>query len=176
MSSPNIKLYDYVPNPIYDDTLYILKEKQISSTLFRYEGQVGYGFHEYDFESIPDTMCVDSKTGEVTYEKNIEGIVDDKGYPVKYYPNDMRDLNFTYDTEKNEVVVDTHWRYEVCEEEAKEILNNVKTDYVDDETCDYCYPYLRFPRSKDGISVSRLFNYIFPNKNIKIFLPKSFMG
>jgi hypothetical protein len=168
-----IKLYGYIPNPIYDDVFYVLKETQKSPTLFSYEGKIGYGSYEEEIINVPDTFFIDEKTRSPIQEKNINGIVYNKEYPIAYYPSDMRELKFTYNTETNKVVLDTYWRYEICEEESNTILKNVEIEVIDDDTNNYSYPYIRFPRSKDGISISRLFNFIFAGKDITIFLPKN---
>jgi hypothetical protein len=170
-------LYGYISNPIYDDTLYILKETKISPTEFHYDGLIGYGFHEHDFDSVPASIVIDVNTGERIEEKNLDRVISNPEYPVKYIPTDMRELKFTYDAVKNLVTLDTYWRYEICEEEATAIRENiVYEDKESDDHSDYSYPYLRFPRSKDGISLTRLFDHFFPNKNVDIFLPKSYLG
>lgn len=147
----NIKLYGYIPNPIYDEVFYILKEKQISPSIFQYEGKVGYGF----YDSAPPS---------------------DAEFPVQYIPSDMRELKFRYDAEKNLVILDTYWRYENCEEEFKAIRNNVSTEDTNTDESDGYYPYLRFPRSKDGISVSRLFDFIFADKKVRVIVQKTHIG
>lgn len=143
-----IPLYGYIYNPVVDDNvLFVIKETEISQDYYKYTGEIGYG----------------------TY---IDGTIESI---------DMRDFGFTYDVKARRVRVSCPWRYEVYEEEAAVLKQNVETDHIDpddtDESRAKCYPYFRFPRSKDGIAVSRAINTIFSNQpQITIFLPKSCLG
>lgn len=104
-------------------------------------------------------------------------VVDTPEFPCKYIPIDMRELNFIYNTETNLITLDTYWRYEVNEKEANSLIKNYESDHIDtDEDSHISYPYFRFPRTKDGIAVSRVFNFIFKDKDIKIFIPKKHLG
>ena len=162
-----IALYGYIPNPNkphQGDPLYVLKEKQLSSTLYEYEGVIGHGYHEGEFKEDDWTS---------------DRIVCEEGYPIKFIKYDMREFKFTYDTEKNLATVATYWRFECFEQEAKSLKNNVETDAEndsDEEDHEPCYPYFRFPRTKDGIAISRVFDTLFEGKDVKVFAPKELMG
>jgi hypothetical protein len=96
------------------------------------------------------------------------------GFPVRYIPTDMRDFSFTYDIEKSQVTVTADWRMQYHPAEAKSLKNNVVMEKPDeDEDAADSYAYFRYPRSKDGIAVSRVFDKIFEGKNVSVFLPKS---
>lgn len=159
-----IPLYGYIPNPNKPhegDPLYVIKELQISPTLFEYRGVIGHGYHE----------------GEFTEEdRNSDRVVADPAYPIQFIKYDMRDFVFTYDTEKREVTVKTYWRFESYEQEAKSLTFPIESDVVDDDPDGESYPYFRFPRTKDGIALSRVFQTIFNGKSISVFAPKEYLG
>lgn len=159
---PQIPLYGYIPNPNKPhegDPLYVLKETQVSPNIFEYIGFIGYGYHE----------------GEFTEEDlNSDRIVKDQGYPVQFIKNDMREIKFVYDFEQNLVKVKTYWRFEMYEEEAISLKKNVITDLEDKHPASY--PYFRYPRSKDGIAISRVFDTLFQGRDITVFAPKELMG
>lgn len=177
---PLSKLYGYIPNPNTEcEVLYILKEIQVSSTKYRYEGLIGYGYHEDDFSSVPPITVFDSNTGEEREEDGLSRAVENPDFPFKYIPSDMREFKFEYDLESNKVILDTYWRYEMYEKEAKRLKKNVEIidkDENDDEDDENEYPYLRFPRSKDGIAISRVFDFIFGDKDTHVIVSKKLMG
>lgn len=181
-----IFLYGTIDNPVYNsDCLYIVKEEQISPSLYRYTGKIGYGIPESEFDSLPEGVYDETR------------VVTNPEFPIKYIPSDMRDFVFVFNKDSNRVVVECGWRIESNQEEHDAIKHNTETDHIsaaeDDETVDeeykaykehrkstgydaYMYPYFRFPRSKDGISVSRVLNTIFKDKDITIYLPKEYAG
>jgi hypothetical protein len=174
---PQIPLYGYIDNPIYEDkVLYIVKEIQVSPTEYRYEGLIGWGFDENEFDSVPGSISINPITGESTVVKNLERAVNNPDFPVKYISYDMRDFIFNYDTEKETVTVGCYWRYEMHETEFNALKKNLESDHIDEDDDGISYPYFRFPRTKDGVAVSRVFNTIFKDKNIKIFVPKEHLG
>lgn len=162
-----IPLYGYIPNPNKPgegNPLYVIKERQVSPTVYEYKGMIGHGVHEGEMK------------GE---DYNSTSLVNDSTYPVKFLSFDMREFEFTYDTEKNLVTLNTYWRFECYDEEAKSLIKNVETDVPDDpedENFHECYPYVRYPRSKDGIALSRAFDFIFQGKDVKVFAPKEEYG
>jgi hypothetical protein len=183
--------------------LYVLKKnvEQISSKDFYFEGCVGYGYLEEDADEYPGCIQLNLENGDVTQVKNFNSHPD---FPVKFQSEDMKDFAFLYDSEKNLVTIQSGWRYEMCDEIAKSLKVVVETDYVhepyiyhgsecpnhienEDETVIECnckaeedddsdsYPYFRFPRTKDGVAISRVFAQIFGN-NIKVFAPANYLG
>lgn len=164
-----IPLYGYIPNPNKPhegDPLYVLKEEQISPTLYKYIGVIGHGYHEGEFKSDDWTS---------------DRIIFEEGFPIKFIKYDMRDLIFTYNAETNLVTIKTYWRFESYEEEAKSLTKNVETDAIDkdadeEDKDDTSYPYFRYPRTKDGIAISRVFATLFKDKNVKVFASKDYLG
>ena len=149
-----IPLYGYIFNPLEGcDIFYILKESQETPNRYLFEGRIGYG-----------SMSEDDDERDISCNKS--------DFPVKYTEGDMRDLKFIYDTETKQVTVKTHYRYCYHPTEAQNIEKNVIAEAPDeDEDADNSFPYFRFPRSKDGIAVSRFFNTLFNEKDITILLP-----
>jgi hypothetical protein len=175
---PLISLYGYIDNPNCPEegeALYILREIKESDTLYKYEGRIGYGWHEGDFSSVPPTTVMDSADGSLREVNDIEvRVKTEPGFPVKYIPTDMRDFSFTYDIEKLQATVTCDWRMQYHPAEAKSLKNNVVLEQPDrDDDAADSYAYFRYPRSKDGIAVSRVFDKIFEGKNVTVFLPKS---
>lgn len=164
---PLIPLYGYIPNPNKPgegNPLYVLKERQISPTIYEYKGMIGHGVHEGEFK-------------EEDY--NSISMVNDQSYPVKFLSFDMRKFDFIYDTEKNLVTLNTYWRFEWFDVESASLKKNVETDVPDDPEDEHtyeCYPYVRYPRSKDGIALSRAFDFIFEGKDVNVFAPKEEYG
>lgn len=159
-----IPLYGYIPNPNKPgegDPLYILKEVQVSPTLFEYRGVIGHGYHEGEFREE------DWKS---------DRIISDPDYPIKFIKYDMREFVFTYDLEKEEVTVETHWRFESYDQEAKSLTFPIESDVVDNDEDGASYPYFRFPRTKDGIALSRVFQTLFKDKAVRVFAPKRHLG
>lgn len=152
-----IPLYGYIFNPLEGcDVFYILKESQETPNKYLFEGRIGYGSmsEEDEEDEETDISCNESD------------------FPVKYTSADMRDFKFTYNIETKEVVVKTHYRYCYHPPEAQRLQKNVIAEIPDeDEDTDNSFPYFCFPRSKDGIAVSRVFNTIFNEKDITIYLP-----
>jgi hypothetical protein len=159
-----IPLYGYIPNPNKPhegDPLYVIRERRVSPTLYEYEGVIGHGYHEGEFKSDDWTS---------------DRIICEEGFPIKFIKYDMRDLIFTYNTESNLVTIETHWRFESYEEEAKTLAKNVETDAIDKDEDETSYPYFRYPRTKDGIAISRVFATLFKDKNVKVFASKEHLG
>lgn len=175
-----IPLYGYIPNPNIEgggEVLYIIKETEITSNEYYYEGVIGYGFHEHDFALVPESVIFDSKTGKMSMEQNLNRAINNPEFPLKYIPTDMREFKFRYNKETKYVTVDTYWRYEMYDVEAKSLLKNVESDDIDDsDDVHISYPYFRFPRTKSGIAISRVFNKLFDDKDIKIFVPKKLLA
>lgn len=142
---PLIPLYGTIQNPLEEasEVFYIVGETQESPTRYSYKGKIGYGW-------VTDTSGQEA------------------GMPISYCSSDMRDFVFTYDTSDNSVHVQTYYRYAYAPEEAARLKRNVVGEDPADEDS---FAYFRFPRSKDGIAVSRVFNSIFAGKDIMIYLP-----
>jgi len=150
-----IPLYGYIFNPLEGcDVFYILKETQETPNIYRFDGRIGYGSMSEEEDDEIDISCNKSD------------------FPVKYTEGDMRDLKFIYDTETKQVTVKTHYRYCYHPAEAQRIEKNVVAEVPDeDEDANNSFPYFCFPRSKDGIAISRVFNTLFKDTNITIYLP-----
>jgi hypothetical protein len=146
MAAPLIPLYGTIQNPLDSEVFYIVGETQLSPTRYSYKGKIGYGWVAEDPNNTSEQEA---------------------GMPISYCSSDMRDFVFRYDTSDNSVHVQTYYRYAYAPEEAARLKRNVVGDTADSDS----FAYFRFPRSKDGIAVSRVFNTIFAGKDIRIYLP-----
>jgi hypothetical protein len=97
-----LPLHGDIPDPLNGEAFYILKEEHISPTLWRYTGRIGFGH----VVPVHDEDCI-------------------QDFHIPYKSIDMTDIQFLYDTEKNEVRMECSLRGQMMAEEAAAIPNNV---------------------------------------------------
>ena len=150
MASRPIPLYGHIQNPLTNsEVLYVFKETVITPTKFSYDGLIGYGNITNDTQP------------------------DDNGFPVHFTHADMEDIRLIYDKRESIVTLCSFYRWCYSSTVAPLLKQNVETDatriYFNPSTD---FPIITFPLSRHDIAVSTAINKMFPDRDIKIFLPK----
>lgn len=112
----SIPLYGTIPDPLNGDAFYILKEERLSEHVWRYKGRIGFGETAEAFVA----RMLEEGTAE-----EIDTTTFQDGYCIPYKSYDMTDIQFLYDTEKNEVRMEVSLRGQMYAPEAAAIPHNL---------------------------------------------------
>lgn len=199
-----IPLYGYIDVPDVvgnQKVLYFLKETNPFPNIYYYKGRIGYGCltrDGNDFEAKGD--YIQHNDNEVSYNefdmskikffynKETNRVVLNSYYRRTVYAREKQAIKNNVETDYNkkeyleqeleQLEYDmAHQRdYPVDEYESTKEYIKYELDIINSGKEDDSYPYIRFPRSKDGISISRALNNIFKDREITIFLPKELLN
>lgn len=158
------KVQGYISNFNDDENIcYSLTRTQISEMETEYSGWIGYAL-----------IC----TGETcSYEEEECKLANPN---ENIHPSDMTRFSCTYDSKHNWITITSPYRFEYNstihpENHAFELNFADKKDL--EEIDANSYPYIRFPRTKDGVSISRicltLFSDILQHDSPMIYFPKT---
>ncbi len=147
----------------YENVHYMLNISNLGNSTYKYSGRVGYG-----------TFC----EGDACSYKQIIFLISDENddelytpHPQEYFhATDTCQFECVYDAVLNRVSIESGYRI-ACTQHPDPEDNYENMIFEDDriQMDQGDYPYIRFPRTKDGISISRLCKAIFPN-NPTIYL------
>jgi hypothetical protein len=184
-----IPLYGDIPNCgndfVNEPVFYIVDEYQESDAVFRYTGRIGFGESKdamekrlEEGETTDDTefitgYCVPYRESDMrnfvfTYNTESNTVRIESYCRLSFYPEEAARIykNFTLEIPTHDATEHALKRVHKGKEFAKDLvvetIDALKEFLIEDwnET----YLYFRFPRSKEGIAMTRAMNYIFKDR------------
>ena len=181
-----IPLHGTIPDPINGDAFYILKEERLSKTLWRYTGRIGFGetaeeyfsrepdgdcYIQHDYH-IPYIVCdmagiqflYDTEKNEVRMECRLRRLM--LAEEAAAIPNNITYSVPTYDELAN-LMREKYKEIQppIGDEDIRETLLDLQIAHKNCEESTDSYIYLRCPRSKDGIALTRAMAYILRDRS-----------
>jgi hypothetical protein len=179
-----IPLYGEIPDPVNDSVFYIVDEYQESDAVFRYTGRIGFGESKdamekrLEGETTEDTefitrYCVPYRQDDMrdfvfTYNTETNTVRIESYCRLSFHPEEAARISKNFILE-----IPTHDATEQALKRAhkgKEFKKDLVVETIDAlkefliEDWNETYLYFRFPRSKDGIAMTRAMNYIFRDR------------
>jgi hypothetical protein len=147
------------------EVFYFLEKKELCESQIEYSGIVGYG-GACDGETCEYRDIVSNLVTEEVEEKHPE----DRSVHMA----DSNSFSCIYDTTTNRVKITCRYRFEYNPDKEPEdhAFQLEFEDPEEERATDSCsYPYIRFPRTKDGVSISRICTKLFTTNPV-IYFPK----
>jgi hypothetical protein len=147
------------------EVCYFLDKEELSETQTEYSGPVGYG-----------DICTGSNCEYRDIISNLETEEVEEQHPEnsRYHMADSKEFSCIFDSATNRVTITCFYRFEYNTDVHPEdhAFTMVFEDPEEAEKMDgYTYPYIRFPRTKDGVSISRICREMFTTNPV-IYFPK----